>query len=519
MSASNVHAGHDPELDLIGTGLKKRTEKALADEFLRKAVAFTTDKLRTGKLAATDDFGNWEDWRERAKAIRAHTISHLDYYLTQFTDNVSKNGGNVYFCNTASDAVKQFIDIARKHDAKLVAKGKSMVSEEMHLNHHLEQIGIEAIETDLGEYILQLAKETPSHLIIPAIHKNKQQIADIFSEESGTQLPPETKPLANFAKQKLRNYFLEADIGLTGCNFGVAESGSITLVSNEGNGRMVSTLPKVHVVVMGMERLIPTFEDLEVVLNMLARSATGQKLTTYTSMITGPKRPEDLDGPEELHVIVLDNGRSAQLGDPIFQEVLHCIRCAACLNVCPVYRQVGGHTYGAVYSGPIGAVLTPLLMQDMKEAGALANASSLCGACYEACPVKIPLHDMLVHLRHRKVKMKLTPMLERLAFRSFQTMFGNVTVYKMATKSAYYLQKPFVRNGNIQKGPGPMAGWTDSRYFPMKPKQSFRDKWAALQEELKNRPAAVSGNKNTDDANGARSGGNANTNGKGGGGR
>jgi L-lactate dehydrogenase complex protein LldF len=473
------------ELSPIGSGLKKRTELALADDFLRKAVAYTTDKLKSGKLKAMEEFGDWEAWRERGKAIRTHTVSNLDYYLNQFADNVSKAGGHVHFCTTGQEAVQVFMRVAEAKRAKLVAKGKSMVSEEIHLNHHLEDAGIEAIETDLGEYILQLAKETPSHLIIPAIHKNKQQIADLFTEESGQHFEPETRILADYAKKKLRNYFLEADIGLTGCNFGIAESGTVTLVSNEGNARMVSTLPKTHVVIMGMERLVPTFADVEVMLNLLARSATGQKLTTYTSFITGPRQQGDLDGPEELHVIVLDNGRSSQLGDPIFQDVLNCIRCAACLNVCPVYRHVGGHTYGTVYSGPIGAVLSPLLQQDMKEAGELAYASSLCGACYEACPVKIPLHDMLVHLRHRKVKMKLTPMLERMAFKSFQLGFGNVTVYKIATKTAYYLQKPFVRNGSIQKGPGPLAGWTQSRFFPMKPKRSFRDKWEELQKELK----------------------------------
>jgi L-lactate dehydrogenase complex protein LldF len=473
------------ELARIGSGLKKRTELALADDFLRKAVAYTTDKLKSGKLKAMEDFGDWEAWREQGKAIRTHTVSNIDYYLNQFSDNVSKAGGIVHFCTTGEEAVKVFMQIAEVKRAKLVAKGKSMVSEEIHLNHHLEDAGIEAIETDLGEYILQLAKETPSHLIIPAIHKNKQQIADLFTAESGEHFEPNTRILADYAKKKLRNYFLEADIGLTGCNFAIAESGSITLVSNEGNARMVSTLPKTHVVIMGMERLVPTYADVEVMLNLLARSATGQKLTTYTSFITGPKQQGDLDGPEELHVIVLDNGRSAQLGDPIFQDVLNCIRCAACLNVCPVYRHVGGHTYGTVYSGPIGAVLSPLLQQDMKEAGELAYASSLCGACYEACPVKIPLHDMLVHLRHRKVKMKMTPMLERIAFKSFELGFGNVTVYKIATKTAYYLQKPFIKNGNIQKGPGPLAGWTQSRFFPMKPKRSFRDKWEDLQKELK----------------------------------
>jgi L-lactate dehydrogenase complex protein LldF len=491
MSASHTaHKQADAELELIGTGLKKRTEKALADDFLRKAVMFTTEKLKTGRLGAIADIGNWETWRERARDIRSHTIAHLDYYLTQFSDNVAKAGGHVHFCSTAEEAVRQFIRIAEEKKAKLVAKGKSMVSEEMHLNHRLEEIGIEAIETDLGEYILQLAKETPSHLIIPAIHKNKQQIAELFTEDAGQKLEPQTQVLAGYAKRKLRQFFLEADIGLTGCNFGVAESGSITLVSNEGNGRMVSTLPKTHVVIMGMERLVPTFEDLEVVLNMLARSATGQKLTVYTSLITGPKRPEDLDGPEELHVIVLDNGRSAQLGDPQFQEVLNCIRCAACLNVCPVYRQVGGHTYGSVYSGPIGAVLTPLLQQDMKEAGALAYASSLCGACYEACPVKIPLHDMLVHLRHRKVKMGYTPALEKLAFKVYATTFGNVKLYKMAAKGAYHGLKPFGSGGVVKRLPGPGAGWTQSRFLPMKPKLTFRERWESLQRELNDAPRA-----------------------------
>lgn len=490
MSGTTQHGtdAHSEELAKIGSGLKKRTEIALGDEFLRKAVAFTTDKLKNGKLKAMDDFGNWEMWRERGRAIREHVVSHLDYYLTQFSDNVAKAGGHVHFCQTGEDAVQAFLEIARKAEAKLVAKGKSMVSEEIHLNHRLEEIGVEAIETDLGEYILQLAKETPSHLIIPAIHKNKQQIADLFSDHSGEKFPPETRPLADYARHKLRNVFLEADIGLTGCNFGIAESGTVTLVSNEGNARMVSTVPKIHVVVMGMERLVPTFADVEVMLNLLARSATGQKLTTYTSFVTGPRREGDLDGPEELHILVLDNGRSSQLGDPQFQEVLHCIRCAACLNVCPVYRHVGGHTYGSVYSGPIGAVLTPLIQQDYKEAGQLSYASSLCGACYEACPVKIPLHDMLVQLRNRKVKLKLTPKAERIAFKTYATAFGNVTLYKMANKAAYWMQKPLLRGGAIRRAPAPLSGWTQSRFLPMKPKQSFRERWEQLQQELKDRP-------------------------------
>ncbi|MGG4398279.1 LutB/LldF family L-lactate oxidation iron-sulfur protein [Paenibacillus thiaminolyticus] len=468
----------------IGSGLKQRTKAVLQDAFLRQAVAFTTNKLRTGRLSAAEEFGDWETWRSRGQAIRQHTIEHLDYYLGQFAEQAERRGARVHFCGTGGEAVQVFLAIAKEKQAKLVAKGKSMVSEEMHLNERLHEQGIDAIETDLGEYILQLAKETPSHLIIPAIHKNKSQIAELFTKEAGKPLPPETKELAAFAKRKLRQFFLEVDIGLSGCNFGIAESGTVTIVSNEGNGRMVTTLPKTHVVVMGMERLVPTFDDVEVMLNLLARSATGQKLTTYTSFITGPRQRGDLDGPEELHIIILDNGRSAQLGDPQFQQVLHCIRCAACLNVCPVYRHVGGHTYGSVYSGPIGAVLTPLLQQDMKEAGTLAYASSLCGACYEACPVKIPLHDMLVHLRARKVKEGYTPQTERLGFQLFGKVFSHVKWYRMAGKAAYYGQKPLVRGGVIRKGPGPLGGWTASRTFPAIPKQSFRDRWDELQAEL-----------------------------------
>jgi len=487
MSGAGAKAGDKRKL--IGSGLKLRAKDALGNAFLRGAVAFTTDKLRGGRLNAMAEFGNWEAWRERGRAIREHTIRHLDYYLSQFAEGVAKAGGHVHFCASADDAVGVFMEIAGRHGAKLVAKGKSMVSEEIHLNEHLAAAGIKAVETDLGEYILQLAGETPSHLIIPAIHKNKAQIAELFSKDAGRPLPPETKPLADYARARLRSIFLEADIGLTGCNFGVAESGTIVVVSNEGNGRMVTTIPKVHVVVMGMERLVPTFEDLEVLLNLLPRSATGQKLTSYVSLITGPRRPGDLDGPEELHVIVLDNGRSEQLGDPVFQEVLHCIRCAACLNVCPVYRHVGGHAYGGVYSGPIGAVLTPLLQQDMAEAGQLAYASSLCGACWEACPVKIPLHDMLVHLRQRKVGMKLNPPSERAAFRMYKKVFANVKWFRLATRSARLLQRPFVREGQIRKAPGPLSGWTRSRVLPALPERPFRDRWAELKRELYGNPA------------------------------
>ncbi|WCK54000.1 LutB/LldF family L-lactate oxidation iron-sulfur protein [Aneurinibacillus sp. Ricciae_BoGa-3] len=464
--------------------LKERAEVALNDEFLRNAVKFTTQKLRTGKKVASDELGNWEDWRERARAIRLHTIAHLDYYLGEFIKNARANGVHVHIASNAEEAVDITMKIAASKEAKSVAKSKSMVSEELHINHALEQQGIEAVETDLGEYIIQLAGETPSHLIIPAIHKNKQQVADLFSEVSGETLPADTKVLAGFARAKLREKFLEADIGMTGCNFAIAETGSMVLFSNEGNARMVSTLPKTQITYMGMERIIPSLEDLEVMATMLPRSATGQKLTVYMSTITGPRRAEDSDGPEEMHIIIIDNGRSEQLGDPEFQEVLNCIRCGACLNACPVYRHVGGHTYGWVYSGPIGAVLTPRLNQDMEKWGEVAYASSLCGACHEACPVKIPLHDMLVYIRRQKVEEGYTPSTERMAFKGFKYVMSDYRRFKRSMKLGKIGQKFVAKDGVIKSKMGPLKGWNTYRDAPTMAEESFRESWSKLDWEL-----------------------------------
>jgi L-lactate dehydrogenase complex protein LldF len=466
------------------TTIKERAKVSLNDEFLRNAVKYTTTKLRSSKKLASDELGNWEDWRERARQIRLHTIAHLDYYLAQFVKNARAAGVHVHFASTAQEAVEITLKIAEAKGAKSVVKSKSMVSEEVHINHELEKKGIEAIETDLGEYIIQLAGETPSHIIIPAIHKNKQQVAELFSTEAGKTLPPETPVLAGFARAKLREKFLEADIGMTGCNFAIAETGSMVLFSNEGNARMVSTVPKTQITFMGMERIIPSLDDLEVMATMLPRSATGQKLTVYMSVITGPRRRNDSDGPEEMHIIILDNGRSSQLGDPEFQEVLNCIRCGACLNACPVYRHVGGHTYGWVYSGPIGAVLTPRLNQDMEKWGEVSYASSLCGACYEACPVKIPLHDMLVYIRRQKVEEGYTPAAEKLAFKGFKYVMSNYRRFKRVLNLGKAGQKVVVRDGAITAQIGPLKGWTEHRYAPQLAERSFRDSWKSLFAEL-----------------------------------
>lgn len=468
----------------IDTTLKERAKLALNNEFLRQAVRFTTERTRAGKKKATEDQGNWEEWRERGKQIRSHTIAHLDYYLHQFAENARANGVHVHFADSAEDAVKLTLSIAEHSQAKLVAKSKSMVTEELHINHALESVGVEALETDLGEYIVQLAGETPSHIIIPAIHKNREQVAELLSKEAGETLPPETPALAGFARKKLREKFLEADIGMTGCNFAIAETGSMVLFENEGNARMVTTVPKVQITLMGMERIVPTWADLEVMATLLPRSATGQKLTAYMSGITGPRRSVDADGPDEMHIIIVNNGRSLQLGDPDFQELMNCIRCGACLNVCPVYRQIGGHAYGGAYSGPIGAVLTPALNRNVVEWEDLSNASTLCGACYEACPVKIPLHEMLVTLRRRKVERGRGSVAEKISMRTFGAVMSDSKKYNKALKLGRLGQKFVVRDGVIKSKMGPLKGWTNYRHAPSLSKQSFRDQWGTLEQEI-----------------------------------
>ncbi|QGG55121.1 LutB/LldF family L-lactate oxidation iron-sulfur protein [Paenibacillus sp. B01] len=464
--------------------VRERAGLALNDEFLRQAVKFTTERLRSGKKAASEAHGHWDEWREQGRQIRLHTIAHLDYYLNLFADNARANGVHVHFASTAEEAVSLSLAIAESAGARSVVKSKSMVTEELHLNHALESIGVEAVETDLGEYIIQLAGETPSHIIIPAIHKNRYQIAELLSAEAGETLPPDTTILAGFVRRKLREKFLEADIGMTGCNFAIAETGSMVLFENEGNARMVSTVPKTQITLMGMERIIPSWEDLETMATLLPRSATGQRLTVYMSGITGPKRADDADGPEEMHLIILDNGRSNQLGDPEFQELLNCIRCGACLNACPVYRHIGGHAYGGTYSGPIGAVLTPALKSNVAEWDDIASASSLCGACYEACPVKIPLHDMLVSLRRRKVEAGRADALETLGMKGFGAVAGRAGLMGAALGAGRLGQRLVARGGEIRLRLGPLKGWNKYRVTPTLAKQPFRKRWSTLEQEL-----------------------------------
>ncbi len=456
-------------------GFYERVDQALHDDFLRKALVDAQEKLREGKKTQSELLENWEDWRKRGEEIRRHTIENLDSYLEQFAKNAEKQGANVFFAKTKEEAVEYITRLAIEKEAKSVIKSKSMVSEEIHLNQALEAIGIEAIESDLGEYIIQLAKETPSHIIVPAIHKNKEQVAELFSKVAGEEIPDDPQILASFARKVLREKFLQADIGLSGANFAVAESGSIVLVSNEGNARLSTTVPKVHVVTMGMERIVPDWESLDTLISLLPRSATGQKITTYLTGITGPKRKADVDGPEEMHIIILDNGRSQILGTE-YQNILHCIRCGACLNHCPVYRHIGGHAYGSVYSGPIGSVLTPLLegLDDWKE---LPFACSLCGACSETCPVGIPLDDYLVKLRRDVVDSGNASWLEKKAFQTFGWVTGNPSIYQFGINLADTALKPFAEGDIIKKAPSVLGKWTKGKDLPKPPNQSFREWW------------------------------------------
>ncbi|WP_077619364.1 LutB/LldF family L-lactate oxidation iron-sulfur protein [Bacillus sinesaloumensis] len=454
---------------------KSRVGKEVQNNFMRGAVSKAQETIQGRKQTVTDELGNWEEWRNHGEEIRQHVLENLDYYLYQLSEQVANRGGHVYFAQTAEEASTYISNLAKEKDAKKIVKAKSMVTEEISLNDKLEEVGCRVIETDLGEYILQMDDhDPPSHIVVPALHKNKEQIRDVFANKMDYKNSEKPEELALFARESLRQEFLEADMGITGCNFAVAETGSITLVTNEGNADLVAALPKTQVVVMGMERLVPTFEEMEVLVGMLTRSAVGQKLTSYITTLTGPRDEGDVDGPEDFHLVIVDNGRSDILGTE-FQSVLQCIRCAACINVCPVYRHVGGHSYGSIYPGPIGVVLTPLLggYDDHKE---LPYASTLCGACTDVCPVKIPLHQ-LIH-KHREVIVERegrAPVSEKILMKAFGLGAASPSLYQMGSKLAPTLTKPISDGDKITKGVGLLKEWTNVREFPAPNSERFRD--------------------------------------------
>ncbi len=442
-------------------------QKTLGDPRLQKAVYSATGRLAKGRRKTVGDLPEYQKLRQHAHDIKEHTLNHLDLYLEELERNVIAHGGHVIWANTAAEACDFVSKLAEDRGIKLVVKSKSMTSEEIHLNHHLERRGIEAVETDLGEYIIQLSGETPYHIIAPALHKTCEQVAEILHAAADSS--PEA--LTAIARATLRKKFLEAGIGITGANFLIADSGAIVLVENEGNARLSSSAPPIHIAIAGIEKLIPRAQDLAVFLKLLARSATGQPLSVYTSFLAGPRRAGEADGPEEFYLVLLDHGRTHVLADRSKRQSLYCIRCGACLNNCPVYRKIGGYSYPWVYSGPIGKILTPQfsgsLEQEM-DASWLPFASSLCGACGEVCPVKIEIPKILLELRRESPKK--AP--EKLAMRMFSWIMRHPRVYE---------QFKWVRKMRTLPSTGPLKAWLSQRDLPKLPEKSFREQWKTRQ--------------------------------------
>jgi len=452
---------------------RARATIAIEDIRLQSALKGATGRFHAGHDDALAEFPQAGALRDHLKAIRSATLGRLADHLETFEGNAQASGAQVHWARDAAEANHIVTGIGRQHGVTLTTKTKSMATEEIRLNQALLEAGINPVETDLGEWIIQLAQEAPYHIIAPAIHKTKKQVAELFTQESGQTVPPDIPRLTAEARKSLREKFLAAGMGITGANIGIAETGSIVLVTNEGNAEMVTSLPPVHVVVMGIEKIAPTWDDAATWLALLARSATGQPLSIYTTFISGPARPLDADGPGELHIVLVDNGRSAQVGTT-YEEVLQCIRCGSCLNICPVYRQAGGHAYGSPYSGPIGAVISPLLY-GLEAYEALPQASSLCGACLDVCPVRIDLPRMLLELRAEEVEKKIAPWPLSLAERTAAAVLEHERLMRWGTNLLRFLQRPFARHGQLHLPSqlNPLAG----RCPPSLAKKAFRDLW------------------------------------------
>lgn len=451
----------------------RRLEINMADSFMRKAVAGAQERMFNNRAQAADKLGHWDEWRSMGAAIRDHVLENLDTYLYQLSERVEANGGHVFFAQTGEQAREYIDSVIKETEAQKVVKSKSMVTEEIGLNAMLEAMGCEVLETDLGEYILQLDDDKPSHIVVPALHKNREQIRQVFEEKLGYTGPAEPEQMTRFVREHIRKAFLEADVGITGCNFAVAESGSVALVTNEGNARFATTLPKTHIAVMGMERIVPTFKELDILVSLLCRSAVGLPLTGYVTLLTGPRENGEIDGPENFHLVIVDNGRSEILGSE-FRPILRCIRCAACINTCPAYRHIGGHAYGSIYPGPIGAVLSPLLggYKDYKE---LPYACSLCKGCNDVCPVQIPLAELLNKHRQVMAESKFTPLAERATVGFFNWINARPNAWNRTVNTAAPLAKKLIHNGRLPINPGPIGDWVKSRDLPEAEGQSFRE--------------------------------------------
>ncbi len=454
---------------------------ALADEQLQRALGNIKEGFVGKRARAAGGLAEFEALRDHARDIKDHTLEYLDAYLERFEARVHEQGGQVHWCPTGEDAREAVVDICQRVGAERCTKGKSMVAEEIDLSDALERAGVTPIETDLGEYVLQLRDEPPSHIIAPVIHLNRDQIAEDFRRAHLSQ-PAErdlttARSLVDEARTTLREHYLAADVGITGANLLVAETGQSVIVTNEGNGDLTQSLPRVHIVIASLEKVVPTLEDASTILRVLGRSATGQDITVYTTFSAGPRRADDPDGPDEFHVVLLDNGRTGMLGTE-FQEMLRCIKCGACMNHCPVYTAVGGHAYGATYMGPMGAVLTPAL-QGVEEAGHLPNASTFCGRCEAVCPVRIPLPGLMRRWREREFERHLTPLPMRSGLRTWAFAALRPRLYRLAVRAPLrvlgWLGRRRGRFGRL-----PLAGgWTRHRDLPAPAGRTFLDRWAA----------------------------------------
>ncbi len=467
-------------MDITSPAFKENARQALNDVHLQAAMDFARGRFVDKRREAADALPEFEQLRRNARDIKNHTLAHLDLYLEAYEEKVREAGGEVHYAETAAEARDIILALCQRVGARTVTKGKSMIAEEIALNEHLEAHGIEPVETDLGEYIIQIRHEAPSHIIAPAVHVTRQQVEADFRRVH-TDLPadrelPDAPSLLSEARGVLRKRFLNADVGITGANFLVAETGTSVIVTNEGNGDLTQTLPRVHIVLASLEKITPTLNDVSQILRLLARSATGQDLSVYTTFSTGPRRAGDPDGPVEYHVVILDNGRSEMIGGQ-FQDMLRCIRCGACMNHCPVYQEVGGHAYGWVYPGPMGAVLTPTLI-GVDKAGHLPNASTFCGRCESVCPMMIPLPNMMRHWREREFERHLSPTTWRWGLGVWAYFARRPRLYRFAVNLATrVLGNLGARRGRFARLPL-AGGWTKYRDLPAPEGQTFHEMWA-----------------------------------------
>lgn len=467
--------------------LEERIHRSLSDTFKHRAIETAQDVITGKRNALVAEVENWEEFRDHAAEIRDHVLANLDYYVKEFATNAQKNGAQVYFAPTDTDALDCILDIFEDLDATSCVKSKSMMTEEIGLNKFLEKHGISAIETDCAEHIIQTAGNAPSHIVVPALHFDRTSIRDLYRERKGYTGSDDPEEITRFLRTILRPEFMNASVGVTGCNFGVAETGSCTLVSNEGNARMASSIPETQIIVMGCERIVPDLRSLDVMMKLLVRSAVGAKISGSFSINTGCRRENEADGPKNVHIVMVNNGRTNILGSD-FKPMLRCIRCGACMNSCPVYRHITGHGYGSIYPGPMGIVLTPLLV-GYKETAKLPYACSLCGSCADVCPVKIPLPDLIAQHRRNIVSLGYVPPAEKAAFSAAAATFSNRTLYGIATTVAPSIMKALTGNTNqIDKSTTfipVLNGWTASRNLDPMNKEKFRT-WFAHHKQERN---------------------------------